>query len=655
MSDYLAYILFKIIAFFARLLPPEFSLFLGRRLGDALYYLDAKHRVIAYANIRSAFGAKLSAAQVCGLTRKFYRNFGQSLIEIFFIPFFDKRYFEKYVTVEGRRHIDEAFKKKRGVILLGAHAGSWEFSNVICANLGFPFNLLVRDQKDFPRLEALLNSYRSLKGCKLIQRQNQTRELIEALNKNEAVGMTIDQGGRSGSLVNFFGRSASMATGAIRLALKYDSVILPAYYARIRGPYIKTVIEEPFEVEKSADQKNDIQINLERLIPIFEKNIDNFPADYLWTYKIWKYDLNKRILILNDGKAGHLRQAQKCAQICESAFQDAGMRAEIEIVDVKFKNNFAKFAMTLSSCFALKFSCQGCLWCLRNFLEKESHKNLTGKFPDLIISCGAGLAAVNYVLSSQSQAKSVSLMRPSVLSARRFDQVIVPRHDHPPHCKNITVTEGALNLIDEKYLKEQSDKLMSPRHSLDFARDSLRSQVTRSQEYLGLLIGGNAKGFTLKKELMAEVIRQVKEAAEKIGADILVTTSRRTSKEVEELVRQEFKDCRRTKLLVIANESNIPEAVGGILGLSSIIICSPESISMISEAASSKKYVLVFRAQGLSHKHSRFLDYFAGNKYIYLTQSDTLGGQIEEIWKNKPDVRVLKDDLIVKEAIKRIL
>jgi mitochondrial fission protein ELM1 len=134
-----------------------------------------------------------------------------------------------------------------------------------------------------------------------------------------------------------------------------------------------------------------------------------------------------------------------------------------------------------------------------------------------------------------------------------------------------------------------------------------------------------------------------------------VTTSRRTPKEVEVLIRQEFKDYPRTKLLVIANEKNIPGAVGGILGLSSIVICSPESISMISEAASSRRYVLVFRAEGLSHKHNRFLGYFAANKYIYLTESACLGRQLEGIWKSRPDVRVPKDNLLVKEAIKRIL
>jgi mitochondrial fission protein ELM1 len=107
--------------------------------------------------------------------------------------------------------------------------------------------------------------------------------------------------------------------------------------------------------------------------------------------------------------------------------------------------------------------------------------------------------------------------------------------------------------------------------------------------------------------------------------------------------------------LIIANENNIPEAVGGILALSRIIITSAESISMISEALSSRKYVLVFHPHSLSRKHERFLGYFAKNKYLYLTESGDLSGTISNIWLSKPKTGILRDSFLVGEAIKKIL
>jgi len=632
------------VGFFIRALPKGFSLFLGARLGDLVYYFDLKRKALVYANIKTAFGKDLSVQQLTNLTRQFFQGFGQNLIEIFFMPLIDKEYINKYISFAGLEFIDQAFKTGTGVILLGVHSGSWELSNIICANLGFPFNLFVRDQR-YPRLNELLNTYRRRKGCKIIQRENQVRHLIEALKKNEAIGMTIDQGGKGGSLVKFFGKDASMATGAIRLALKYGSVILPAFSARIKGAYIKTIIEPPFKIKNTGNPEKDMQDNLQEIIHIFEKNIREHTKDYLWTYKIWKYSKDRKILILTDGKTGHLRQAQAVAKIIKVVLGQADKTAEIETIEIKFRNNFAKKAIVYSSCLAGKYRCQACLWCLKTFLQEDIYKSLIGIKPDIIISCGSSVAPINYVLSRENLAKSIVILRPSILSVRRFDLVIMPKHDKPPNRKNIVVTEGALNLIDEDYLKEESSKLTR----------SFGPKLQISGLSIGLLVGGDTKGFNLEEDSLLEVIQQIKSASAKFGAKVLVTTSRRTPKRLERLVKEEFKDYPNSALLVIANENNIPEAVGGILGLSDIVICSAESISMISEAINSKKYVLVFNVPRLSKKHKRFLQTCAKHKYIYLEQSQDLGKRVEDIMLTKPQIRSFCDNFSISEAVRKIL
>jgi KDO2-lipid IV(A) lauroyltransferase len=632
-------------------MPIGLGLFLGRRLGDLIYYFDFKHKSIAYANIKTAFGQNLSMAQIKRIAHDFYRAFGQNLIEIFFIPLINKDFMNKYVSFEGREFIKESFKKQKGVIFLAVHAGSWELSNIICANLGFPFSVIVRDQK-LPRLNKLLNSYRQAKGCKIIGRENQIHQIIRALKNNEAIGLTLDQGGRAGTLVKFFGKDASMAIGAVKLALRYDSVILPAFYTRLKGPYIKVIIGRPFEIIKTGDDQKDVQENLTRLISMFEKYISMYPKEYLWTYKIWKYSRTRNILILNDGKAGHTRQTQALADMFCECLKDKNIQTHIDDVQVRFKNKFAKKCLALSSCLAAKYGCQGCLRCLKTFLEDSSYKSLISKKPDIIISCGSSIAPANFVLSRENLSKSLVIMRPSILNLRRFDLVVMPKHDNPPKRRNVVTTEGALNLIDEKYLKEQSERLLQ---AIGYRLQATCLPAGRAGNYLGLLVGGDTKNFLLNKDIILEVIRQIKTASQNLNTDILVTTSRRTSKEIESLIKDEFKDYSHCKLLIIANEKNIPEAVGGILGLAQIIIASPESISMISEAANSKKYVLVFESKGLDKKHRRFIEHFARNRYIYLLESSNLANKIEEIWLNKPQINILKDNFLVSEALKRLL
>ncbi|MDD5595245.1 MAG: ELM1/GtrOC1 family putative glycosyltransferase [Candidatus Omnitrophica bacterium] len=638
--DYFSYFAFKFSAWVFCRLPIGFALFLGRGLGRAMYILDLKHRAVAYANIKKALGDKLSQQELKRITKKFYLNFGQNIIEVFHIPLFNKGYMDKYIEVEGREYLAQAFSKGRGVILLGVHAGSWELSNIIWANLGFTFNLLIREQK-MPRLNQLINDYRQEKGCKLIERKN-TRQLIEALKNNEAVGMTADQGGVSGKLVKFFGKSASMPTGAIKLALRYGAVILPGYYVRIRGAKRKIIIEPPFELELTNDKEADMRNNLERLMLIFEKNIRKYPQEYLWTYKIWKYGKDREVLILNDGKAGHLRQSQAVAKIIREYCAQSAIDCRINTVDVEIKNKIALAALSL---FSGRYNFQGCLGCLKKFLSPQSYLALISLRPDLVVSCGSGLAPVNYLVSRENLAKSAVILRPGLLGTKRFDLVIMPEHDHPAKRKNICVTEGALNLIDQGYLKEQAAQLIK----------STEYRVPSTGAYIGLLIGGDSKKFHLEKNEMLQVIKQLKNTAEELKMDLLISTSRRTSKDIENLLKDEFKNDARCKLLIIANEKNYSSVVGGILGLSWLVVTSPESISMISEAVNSQKYVLVFNAPGLSVKHQQFLYNFDEKKYIFLTSADNFAERIKEIWLKKPMVNILKDDMVIKEAIKKLL
>jgi KDO2-lipid IV(A) lauroyltransferase len=642
-ADSVSYIAFKLLGPLIRTLPLEISFFLGRLIGETLYAFDLPHKNQAYAHIKTALGKHLPYKKLKSVTREFYRNFGQSLIEILLIPRIDKQYVSKYIAVEGLENIHAAFKKGKGVILLAVHAGSWELANVVSANLGFPFNMFVRDQRH-PRLEALLNSYRTHKGCKLIKRKNEIGGLIEALKHNEAIGMTADQGGRFGLPVDFFGKQASMPSGAIRLALKYGAGILPVYFTRVDAARSKIIVGAPLALKNTGNFNADVADNLKVVIGIFEKLILSYPADYLWTYKIWKYAREKNILIVSDGKVGHLRQSQALARMVNDYLNTKEISVRVDTVEVRFKDKFSRVALCASSGLSGKYHCQGCLWCLKQFLSADTHKAAVSFTPDIIISCGSSVAPVNYILAKENLARSIVIMRPSFLSTRRFDLVIMPRHDRPPKRKNVVVTEGALNMITDEYLKEQGENL---KKSTVYSPQSTDLRI-------GLLLGGDTKDFSLDKETVLTVIRQLKSVSERLSADILVTTSRRTSREVEELVTKEFKDYPNCKLLIVANEKNCPFAVGGIVALSALVIVSPESISMVSEAASSGKYIVVFNA-ATGKRHAQFVRYLADKKYIYLCEPGKMASLMERLLREHPPVTRLTDSSAVTRALKRIL
>jgi len=626
-------------------LPTAAVLFTGRRIGDLLYRLDARHRAIAHANIKFALGNGSAPCRIKNITREFYRGFGQSIIEIFIIPRVDRKFIDKYIKIEGYEYVEKAFKSGKGVIFAGVHEGSWELYNIICKSvMGFGFSLFVRQQDKFPRLNCLLNSFRKNQGCQIIEKQNQTRQLIELLEAGKPIGMSVDQGGKDGVSVEFFGRDASMASGAVRLALKYDAIILPAFYTRAKGLKGKIIVKPPLEISKTGDSQEDLRNALQKLVLVFEGLIREYPQEYLWTYKIWKYSKSRKILVLSDGKAGHLRQAQALAQIVSRYFREKGIAAGHEVAEVNFKNRFFRAGLSLCGCLTGRYSCQGCLRCLKVSLRQDSYRLLSFAKVDIVISCGSSLAAVNYLFCRENLSKSFVLMKPSFLSLRKFDLLVMPMHDNPPRRKNVVATQGALNLIDKDYLNLQA------------ARLSIRQGIERDRFnfYIGILIGGEAKDFRLDTEKVSQVINQAKLAAERNNAGILVTSSRRTLKETEILLKREFSNYPRCKLLIIANEKNIPGAVAGILGLSKFAIVSPESISMISEAASSGREVIVFEDR-VGVKHKRFLGRLSRDKHIYLCGSDKIGDLIAGRKEGPCGLLPLNDAEVIKKALGRIL
>lgn len=641
--DYAGFILVKALSFFCNLIPTPVIFFLARRLGELAYVFDYRHKATAFANLKVAFPKK-SNSQLHSIIRASYRNFLQNFIETLRIRRIDKDYVNTYIRINGSQYIQEGLQRGKGVILLGMHEGSWEVLNVVWPSLGYPFVVFVREQ-NFPRLNGLLNHYRSQKGCRIIQRGEGMRRLVEVLKNNMVVGMSADQGGKDGIQVKFFGRLASMPFGAVKLALKYDTMLLPGYYRRIKGPFAELHIGPPFQVKRTGDEGRDLHDNVQELMRYYEKHINASAQEYMWSYRIWKYSRGRHILVLSDGKAGHLRQAQAAAEITAGLLKDRGMEVNIQTEEVIFKNKLSRHSQVVSGIFAGGYACQGCAWCLNHFLKPDSCRALGELKPDIIISCGASLAPVNYILARQSLARSIVVMKPPFLDTGKFDLVIIPRHDYPPRRKNIVITDGALNLINERYLKEQSERMV--RYAA--------GRLSFSGRYIGVLIGGDTRGFCLGKDTISELIAQLKQSAEKTDARLLVTTSRRTSSEIDQLIKNELKGYERCALLIIANEENIPEAVGGILGLSQIIVTSSDSISMICEAASSAKPVIVFNCGPTRRKLGRFVEYFAAKKYIQLVAAHSVKDAIGQALLGKTGTHALRDNLLVREAIDKIL
>lgn len=657
MKELILFYIVKSFGFIVRLLPTGAALWLGRFMGIIVYYFNRKQRVQAYANLRFTFCLSRSPCQIKRITKGLFKNYGQNFIELFRLPLMNSAdKFRRLVEVEGEENIAESLKKGKGVILLAMHFGSWEVASLSTAKLGYPYKIFVRQQAKYSKLDSLLNRYRSCGGSVVLSRGAGTRNFVKSLKNNEVVGMVVDQGGKDGVLVPFFSRQASMSAGAIRMGLKMGvpvcfSIIIRQHGA---GAQHRMIIQKPLELDNTGDMEKDIISNLNKVTEIMEYYIRQYPSEYMWFYKIWKYSREASITILSDGKIGHLRQSQAVAEMSRKAFAERDIEASVGIEQVEFKNNISRRLISLVALFSCFLNGQVGQGFLKWLLTKKCFGRITAVNADLIISCGASVAGLNYLLSSEIEARSVVILKPSILSYKNFGLIILPQHDRKRRDNlkgNIVVTYATPNLITPQYLEEQM-KLFVAR----FIHLKINMRVK-----IGVFIGGDSKNVFLPERQVKVLIHQLSEISEQINAEIYLTTSRRTPRGIEVLLQRELKKHARFPVLIIANRNDVPEAVGGILGMVDIAVVSGDSISMISEAASSGKNTIVFFPEerknmpGSSGKHRMFIEKLNEQQFILASDVKDVGELVCNVAKNKIRSKKIDDSQIILDAVRRLV
>ncbi len=633
--DFLGFIAIKAFSLILFCIPLRLALWIGRRGGDLAYFVNAKRRSIAYANLKSAFPEK-EAVEIKKILRAHYENLGMSVIELLKFSVTGKGYLDKYVEMNGVENIDDAVQKGKGLIFLTAHFGNWEIASLAASSRGYAMSVFAREQK-YTKLNDILNKNREMTGCRVIAKGFSAREIIKTLKDNGMIGMLGDQdAGANGVFVDFLNRPASFAPGAVIFALKTGAMILPSFIRRVECDRHFIKVNKPLELIDTGEKAKDIKENLKAISRIMEDYIKRFPDQWLWSHKRWKSTPQRTVLVLSDGKAGHLNQAMAVAEMIKGTLgcrlKTKGIEEKpivnIKVVEINFKNKLMRMFLDMASIFAGR-RCQGCLRCVKFCLKRDTFGQIKNKYADIVISCGASTVSVNSFLKYENNAKAIVIMKPGLGRSKKFNLIILPRHDAalmPEGRGNILVTEAAPNRVKGGGLKVKG---------------------------IGLLIGGDTKNFKLEKKAIEQVVDAVAKIAEEMQREIFVSTSRRTSKEIDKSVKDKLSNNKRCRLLVIANEKNKTGAVQEILSQSEVAIVSPESISMISEAVSSGKYVVAFGScQG---KYAKNIKNLETRGFIKTAAAGNIHNVIKTLLTQRPPIRQLDDREKIMGRLKAIV
>ncbi|MFH1395568.1 MAG: ELM1/GtrOC1 family putative glycosyltransferase [Candidatus Omnitrophota bacterium] len=622
MLDLIASFLVRGINLVFHVMPMKVNLAIGRSLGGWIHLLSGKRNAITYANLKAAYAlskddnAKNKTPQeIKRITKAVYRNMGQTFTEILSMTKIKTPYINKFINVRNFERIQEAARNPKGMILLSAHFGNWELSTVTSVAKGFPLYLLARDQK-MKRLNELLNLLRESKGNIVIRKGADVKNIFRMLQNGKSIGILADQNaGAQGLLDDFFGRPASTAVGPYRFAQKSGAWILPAFIHRVKGQYHELVLEKPMIISR----EDDIKSYVHKYNMLLEKHVRAHPDQWLWMHKRWKMTPVKYVMVLDDGKKGHLKQSLAVVEQIKIYRAGRGFSPEnlkIQVVQVQFKNKNAKAVFNLASLF---FSprCQGCLKCLKRALKKDSYDMISLKYADIIVSCGSSLSAVNRLMKIENYARSFTVLDPGIFVRKKFDLILVPRHDYA----------GKRFNQDQTIVTELSPNLVTKFPKIE----------DKGKNCIGVLLGGDNKYFSFTDETARSVTQELKKACEIIDAELYITTSRRTPLVVNEVLKTEFKTYSKIHKFVSGPEDRDPDTVEKILASSRIVVVSGESISMVSEAVASGRQVLVFMPKKKVKtitKYEKFVKNLEEKGYLYQVGVMDISAKINEIIKH---------------------
>jgi mitochondrial fission protein ELM1 len=267
---------------------------------------------------------------------------------------------------------------------------------------------------------------------------------------------------------------------------------------------------------------------------------------------------------LTDGNAGNVRQAQSLARALGGKAWDVVLEARAPW-----------------------------RWAAPRLLPGATHAfgavfdELQQRRPALAIGCGRQAALATRLLRARGS-RAIQILDPRI-DPSHWDLVIAPEHDGLAG-PNVLTLLGSLNPVDDAWLAE--------------ARMAFPSFAALPSPRAAVLLGGDSAHYRFDADAFARLAARLDATA--ADGSLLVTTSRRTPAEAIDAARRRWAG--RADTVLWCGPADGPNPYAGLLGWADRIVCTPESVNMLSEACGTRVPVQVFEPDRVGGRPRRFLD-----------------------------------------------
>ena len=268
------------------------------------------------------------------------------------------------------------------------------------------------------------------------------------------------------------------------------------------------------------------------------------------------------IIVLSDGIRGHYHQSLGIAQWLER--MGGGRLSEpIDVPKLSGMNKLLKLKL-----FVQGLAVHGGSYS-REWLKSVGFGIRNVKPNTLFISAGSSAAPFTLACAKATHNKSAVVMTPSVLGTKPFDYAIIPDHDkHDPRDKNILTTIGAPNHIYQPELEAVGASFFAGR---DFGDNKI----------VAVLVGGTDNNYRPSAAWAEDALGALRYID---GIKLLITTSRRTEKTLDDRIEAMFGGDSSLEYMLIMSKNPRVNALTAFLGKATHVLVTEDSVSMVSEA-----------------------------------------------------------------------
>ncbi len=216
----------------------------------------------------------------------------------------------------------------------------------------------------------------------------------------------------------------------------------------------------------------------------------------------------------------------------------------------------------------------------------EGFARLAAHPPTLAIGCGRQAAAALRVLG-QRGARTVQILDPRI-SPHHWDVVVTPEHDRL-RGGNVLTLLGSLNPVTDEWLAT--------------GRAAFASFEQLPGPRTALLVGGPTGHAPWREDDIAPLLGELAARIRSNGGSVLATTSRRTPRAVTQALLRAFDD---VPGVIWSDGGDGSNPYAGLLGWAERIVCTPDSVNLLSEACATRVPVGVLLGRCAQGRMARF-------------------------------------------------